>query len=78
VKDPKTVMLVDPNDIGATLGPGVKWRQITLEITDEPVTEGIEMKLPWLNHLEQYRTKADNPFSNTLPPILANLRSHTK
>jgi hypothetical protein len=48
VLDPKTVMLVDPNNIGATLGPDVKWHKITLEITDEPLTTGIEAKLPWL------------------------------
>ncbi|TPQ31359.1 hypothetical protein C2U70_24225 [Bradyrhizobium guangdongense] len=48
VNDPKTVIEVDPNDLQATLGPNVVWREITLESTDEPVTTGIKTKLPWL------------------------------
>lgn len=48
VNDPQTVMLVDPDDLSATLGPDIKWHEITLEITDEPLTAGIETKLPWL------------------------------
>lgn len=47
VNDPKTVLAVDPNDLEGTLGPGVKWHRITLEITDEPVTTGLERRLPW-------------------------------
>jgi hypothetical protein len=48
VNDPKSVVEIDPNDLKATLGPGIAWHEITLEITDEPITIGIEMKLPWL------------------------------
>lgn len=40
VKDPTSVMEVDPSNLAAVLGPGVKWRTLTLEITDEPVTVG--------------------------------------
>jgi hypothetical protein len=32
--DPTSVMLVDPNNLSATLGPGVSWRSMTLEATD--------------------------------------------
>jgi hypothetical protein len=46
--DPNTVTEVDPNDLQATLGPGISWNEITLEITDEPITKGIEQKLPWI------------------------------
>jgi hypothetical protein len=49
VKDPKSVMLVDPNDLATTLGPGVTWKSITLEVTDELLTTGIEKNLPWLD-----------------------------
>ena len=38
--DPKTVQKVDPDNLAATFGPGVELKRITLEITDEPVTEG--------------------------------------
>ncbi len=47
-KDPKSVIEIDPNDLKATLGAGVSWNEITLESTDEPVTKGIELKLPWI------------------------------
>jgi hypothetical protein len=49
--DPKTVLAVDPNDLTATLGPGVKWHSMTIEITDEPVTTGLELKLPWIDKM---------------------------
>jgi hypothetical protein len=48
INDPKTVILVDPDDLEATLGPGVSWNEITLEMTDEPITNGLVTKLPWL------------------------------
>jgi len=40
ITDPKTVKKVDPENLAATFGPGVSLKRITLEITDEPVTEG--------------------------------------
>jgi hypothetical protein len=46
VNNPATVIEVDRNDLQATLGAGVSWNEITLECTDEPITTGIENKLP--------------------------------
>ena len=47
--DPTTVKAVDPENLAATFGPGVSLKRLTLEITDEPVTEGrIEQVLGWL------------------------------
>jgi hypothetical protein len=40
IADPKTVTKVDPDNLAATFGPGVALKRITLEITDEKVTEG--------------------------------------
>ncbi len=40
INDPKTVELVDPNDLEKTFGKGVKLVSATLEMTDEPVTTG--------------------------------------
>ena len=48
VNDPKTVLAVDPKDIGTTLGAGVKWKRITIAITDEPITHEIIGQLSWL------------------------------
>jgi hypothetical protein len=48
VNNPKSVMFVDPNNLAATLGPGVSWRSMTLQVTDEPLTKGIDEHLPWV------------------------------
>lgn len=40
IDDPASVQLVDPDDLAATFGPGTRLQSITLEITDEPVTQG--------------------------------------
>jgi hypothetical protein len=40
IADPKTVTRVDSANLAATFGPGYALTSITLEITDEPVTEG--------------------------------------
>lgn len=48
VSDPTTVRQVDPTDFVASFGPGYALKSITLEITDEPVTEGsVESVLGW-------------------------------
>jgi hypothetical protein len=48
VNDPSTAIAVDPEHLEATLGSGVSWRSLTIELTDEPATTGIAKKLPWL------------------------------
>ena len=40
ITDPKTVRRVEPSDLAASFGPGVALKSVTLEITDEAVTEG--------------------------------------
>jgi hypothetical protein len=45
---PQSVELVEPNNLAKTFGEGYALKSITLEITDEPMTEGvIEKLLPW-------------------------------
>ena len=48
INDPHSVIAVDPDNLAATLGAGVSWRSATIEVTDEPLTTGIEAKLPWV------------------------------
>ena len=45
-KDPKSIQLVDPSDLAASFGHGVRLKRIAVESTDEAVTTGIERKLP--------------------------------
>lgn len=45
---PASVAEVDPDDLAATFGEGVKLKRIAVELADDPVTTGIEAKLPWV------------------------------
>lgn len=44
--DPKSVEEVSPDDLARAFGPGVKLKRITIEVTDAPVTVGVEKRLP--------------------------------
>lgn len=48
VADPKTVEKVNPDDLAVAYGQGVKLKRITIQLTDDPVTAGIEKRLGWL------------------------------
>lgn len=47
--DPRTIIEVAPQAMGETLGTGVSLRSATFEITDAPIRESIETKLPFLD-----------------------------
>jgi hypothetical protein len=69
--DPKTVAAVDAKNIGRVLGDGISWHRMTIEITDEPVTTGLEKKLPWVNQMREtmldgQRTSQHVTLSNSL------------
>ncbi len=46
IADPKSVERVDPAALDAAFGAGVTLKRITVEVTDDPVTLGIEKRLP--------------------------------
>jgi hypothetical protein len=49
INDPASVQRVDPADLAASFGRGVSLKAVTLETTDEPVTEGrVAAVLGWL------------------------------
>lgn len=49
INDPTTVTRVDPANLTASFGPGVSLTAVTLEVTEDPVTEGrVEGVLGWL------------------------------
>jgi hypothetical protein len=72
VNDPKSVMLVDPRNLSATLGPGVSWRSMTLQATNDPVVTGIEKQLPWLAGMGTYLSGRHGLIGNILPEILSS------
>ncbi|MGL6211128.1 MAG: hypothetical protein ACRC14_15010 [Paracoccaceae bacterium] len=53
ISDPASVELVDPENLAASFGPGVRLKSVVLEVTDEAVTEGAVVGL--LAWLDQYR-----------------------
>ncbi len=46
--DPKSVEAVDPLNLATTFGEGVRLKRVIIEITNDPVTTGIERRLTWL------------------------------
>jgi hypothetical protein len=56
IADPASVRLVDPADLAASFGPGVRLKSVTLEVTDEAVTERlVEGVLRWLGEYPETR-----------------------
>jgi hypothetical protein len=48
IKDPKSVEQVDPGALAASFGAGVRLKRITVAVTEDAVTSGIERRLAWL------------------------------
>jgi len=48
LNDPRTVRVVNPEELAATFGPGVSLISVYVELTRRSVTRGIHRKLPWL------------------------------
>ena len=49
ITKPETVREVEPEDLAAVFGEGVRLQAVRLEITEEAVTEGaLDALLPWL------------------------------
>lgn len=48
IDDPTSVKRVDPDDLASVFGEGVSLLRIRLQVTDDPVTSGIEKRLGWL------------------------------
>ena len=46
--DPTSVERVDPANLAVTFGTRVRLRRITIEVTDDAVTSGIDKRLKWL------------------------------
>lgn len=48
LSDPASVELVDPDDLAASFGEGVRLKRLTVQMTDDPVTTGTQKRLAWL------------------------------
>ena len=67
---PETVERVDPNDLAASFGPGVRLASATVELTDAPITDEIVRILPWLANekLGSHLRPVNGPVFHKLPP----------
>jgi hypothetical protein len=74
IEDPGTVEQVDPADLAASFGPGVRLRAITVQVTDDPVTVGIEKRLNWLRGYFD-RSFTGERFTNPYGRLIENLRA---
>lgn len=80
INDPKTAREVQPDDLESTLGKGVRLRDVHVEVVPnglwpvdfggalgEPVTRGIERKLPWWKRADHPAAIALQAAGLTLP-----------
>ncbi len=58
--DPTSVEQVDPEGLEDSVGDGFALRRITVQLTDDPVTEGIEDRLTWLGEYPEPSLKPNH------------------
>jgi hypothetical protein len=66
INNPETLQKVYSDSIGVS--------RITIEVTNDCAATGIENVLPWLDHLEKYRSDPRNVFTSILPEEISGLR----
>ena len=73
IDDPRSVQRVDPANLAASFGPGIRLKRITVEVTDDDVTTGIEKRLRWLGSGFPRIPLSDYPAVGTPLPLFATL-----
>ena len=74
VADPKSVERVAAANSAAAFGPRVRLRRITVEVTDDPVTTGIEKRFSWWNAFRNHHFDGTSTVSEDM--ISKNLAAH--
>ena len=72
--DPRTVEAVDPDNLEASFGSGVRLRRITVQVTDHPVTSSLLNRLAWLSTIPESRL--DSNYRGGGNPGLAESLTH--
>jgi hypothetical protein len=73
--DPASVVKVDQYDLVASFGAGYNLKAITVQVTDEPVTTGIEKRLGWLP--QYYGKMLDGDTINRSQELANNLSKNS-
>ena len=55
LSDPTSVERVDPDDLAASFGEGYALHRMTVQMTDDPATTGIEERLAWFSDVATSR-----------------------
>jgi hypothetical protein len=66
LRNPKSFVVVKPDEIASKLGPGYRIGKITVAMTSDPVTDEINTLLPWLPNL--HGTYLDGTHAGLLDP----------
>jgi hypothetical protein len=70
-----TLSVIRPDQLDQTFGPGVRWRGVTIEMTTDPVTHGLEGRLPFLvSQKDALRNAYQHP-KRYIPGYLAFIRT---
>jgi hypothetical protein len=77
INKPETVEEVNPEGLHEAFGPGYALRRVTVQLTEEPVTSGIEKRLPWLPKYYDLKFSGDRYWSadNSHKGISASMSS---
>lgn len=57
ITDPSSVEQVDPRNMPATFGAGFKIKQVTLEVTDQPLTIAVSKRFAWWQKYRNQRMR---------------------
>lgn len=76
ITKPETIRRVNPADLAAVFGDGVRLKEMTLAITDEPVTEGRIETLPFWNQLVAQVTFSGLQFYDPERPSALNYMTY--
>jgi hypothetical protein len=66
---PNTVFEVNPKDLAATFGPGVRFIGLEVEFTKAPMTDVLRKRLPWLNKTHPMADKFDRDPPGQIRPV---------
>jgi hypothetical protein len=74
VTKPETAKVIDPTQLGSTLGPGIRLKRVWVEFVVGPRTEKIESIFPWLQDKKNTSYPDWLRFDDNVRSVLGNLK----
>ncbi|MEG3144632.1 hypothetical protein U1839_08190 [Sphingomonas sp. RT2P30] len=66
INDPKTVRIVDPENLSASFGKRFNLRRVTVQIVNDNITTGISNKLKWLRDYAEKHKRLNGSVSTSI------------